>query len=79
MARDGKQVVEEQSDDDIFISQRKRKVGSGSQCPCGHGRTNAPAAPRRSTEQDHRARTKHVYPPNAHYDDISLDTLAYFS
>jgi hypothetical protein len=27
MARDGKQVVEEQSDDDIHIAQRKRMVG----------------------------------------------------
>jgi hypothetical protein len=56
-------------------------VGTGAQCPRGHGHTNPPAAPRRSTIQGHRARTKQAHEPDDHYDDyedISLDSLADF-
>jgi hypothetical protein len=50
MGRAGKQVVEEGSDeDDVLLAQRKRKMGASAQGPRGCGRTNPPAAPRRST------------------------------
>jgi hypothetical protein len=82
MGRAGKQVIQEGSDeDDVPLAQRKRKVGTGSQRPRGHGRTNPSAAPRLSTSQGHRARTKQAHEPNDHYDDyedISLDSLADF-
>jgi hypothetical protein len=76
-----KEIVEEQSDDDIPIAQRKRKVGKVPQHPRGHGDTNPPPAPHHSTEQSRRARTKHAHKPDSHYDDyldISLDTLENF-
>jgi hypothetical protein len=79
MDRAGKQVVQEGSnEDDVPLAQRKRKVGTSAQRPRGQGRTNPPVAPRRSTSQGHRARTKQAHEPDDHYDDyedISLDTL----
>jgi hypothetical protein len=82
MGRAGKQVIQEGSDeDDVPLAQRKRKVGTSAQRPCGCGRTNPLAAPRRYTSQGHRARTKQAHEPDDHYDDyedISLDTLADF-
>jgi hypothetical protein len=82
MGRADKQVIQEGSDEDnIPLAQWKRKVGTGAQRPRGHGRTNPPAAPRRSTSQGHRARTKQAHEPDDHYDDyedISLDSLADF-
>jgi hypothetical protein len=81
MGRAGKQIVQEGSDeDDVPFAQRKRKVGMGVQRPRGRGRPNPPA-PRRSTSQGHRARTKQAHQPDDHYDDyedISLDSLAGF-
>jgi hypothetical protein len=78
----GKQVVQEGSDeDDVPLTQRKRKVGTGAQRPCGRGRLNPPTAPRRSNGQGHRARTKQAHQPDDHYDDyedISLDSLLTF-
>lgn len=76
-----KEIVEEQSDDDIPIAQFKRKVGKVAQHPRGRGDTNPPPAPHHSTEQSRRARTKHAHKPDSHYDDyldISLDTLENF-
>jgi hypothetical protein len=77
-----KQVVREGSDEDeVPLAQRNRKVGVSTQGPRGHGHTNPPAAPRRSTGQGHRARTKQAHRPDDHYDDyedISLDTLSSF-
>jgi hypothetical protein len=77
-----KQVIQEGSDeDDVPLTQRKRKVGTSAQGPCGRGRINPPTAPRRSTGQGHRARTKQGQQPDDHYDDyedISLDTLSTF-
>jgi hypothetical protein len=82
MGRAGKQVVREGSDgDDVPLAQRKRKGGASSQAPHGRGRTNPLAAPRRSTEQGHQARTKQAHQPDDHYDnyeDISLETLSSF-
>jgi hypothetical protein len=82
MGRAGKQVVQEGSDeDDVPLARRKRKVGASAQGPRGRGRTNPPAAPRRSTSQGHRARTKQAHQLDDHYDDyedISLDTLSTF-
>jgi hypothetical protein len=82
MGRAGKQVVREGSDeDDVPLAQRKRKMGASTQGPRGRGHTNPPAAPRRSTGQGHRARTKQAHQPDDHYDDyedISLDTLSTF-
>jgi hypothetical protein len=82
MGRASKQVIREDSDeDDVPLAQRKRKVGASTQGPRGRGRTNPPAAPRRSTGQGHRARTKQAHQPDDHYDDyedISLDTLSTF-
>jgi hypothetical protein len=79
MGRASKQVVHEGSnEDDVPLGQRKRKVGASTQGPRGRGHTNPPAAPRRSTGQGHRARTKQAHQPDDHYDDyedISLDTL----
>jgi hypothetical protein len=51
------------------------------QRPRGHGRTTPPAAPHRSTEQGHCARSKQAHAPDDHYDDyedISVDSLAQF-
>jgi hypothetical protein len=82
MGRAGKQVVREGSDeDDVPLAQRKRKVGASAQGPRGHGRSNPPAAPCRSTGQGHRARTKQAHQPDDHYDDyedISMDTPSTF-
>jgi hypothetical protein len=82
MGRAGKQVIQEGSDeDDVPLAQRKRKVGTGAQRPHGRGRPNPPAAPRRSSSQGHRARTKQAHQPDDHYDDcedISLDSLSTF-
>jgi hypothetical protein len=69
MGRAGKQVVQEGSNDDIPIAQRKRKVGTSAQHPRGRGRTVPLAAPRRSTDPDHRARSKQAHAPDDHYDD----------
>jgi hypothetical protein len=82
MGRAGKQVVQEGSgEDDVPLAQRKRKVGTGAQHPRGRGHPNPPTAPRRSTGQGHRARTKQAHQPDDHYDDcedISLDSLSTF-
>jgi hypothetical protein len=82
MGHAGKQVIQEGSDeDDVPLAQRKRKVGTSAQCSRGRGHTVPPAAPRRSTGQGHRARTKQAHEPDDHYDDyedISLDSLAQF-
>jgi hypothetical protein len=81
MGRARKQVIQEGSDDDIPIAQRKRKVGTSAQHPRGRGHTVPLAGPRRSTNQGHRARTKQAHAPDDHlddYDDISLDSLAQF-
>jgi hypothetical protein len=61
MAREGKQVAQEESDDNVPIAQRKRKVGTSSQRPRGRGCTTPLAAPRYSTKQAHHARTKHAH------------------
>jgi hypothetical protein len=82
MGRAGKQVVQEGSDeDDVPLAQRKRKLGTGAQRPRGWGRPNPLAAPRHSTGQGHRARTKQEHQPDDHYDDyedISLDSPSTF-
>jgi hypothetical protein len=74
-------VAQKGSHDDVPITQKKRKVGTSAQHPHGSGRTVPPAAPRRSTEQGHRAHSKQAHAPDDHYDDyedISMDTLAQF-
>jgi hypothetical protein len=82
MGRAGKQVIQEGSDqDDVPLAQRKRKVGTSAQGPCGRGHINPPTTPRRSTGQGHRARTKQAHQLDEHYDDyedISLDTPSNF-